>query len=264
MVDSKKQNSLRRSIHGLVLGYCAGQCAVFAAFAIPGGFFAEFWLRFILTTGLFHLAMHSLLIFFIDDFRLEANGTPLGSVNLANRITIVRMSSLPTLLYLVIAAKTYRIRWPLLVFVVLIFVTDFLDGYISRKSNEVTKMGRMADSASDYCLLIVLGLVFQYYGIIPIWLLALVLSRLGIQMVLMGILIFIKKKIEPKSTMMGKVAIASIMVVYSLEVLGLLVGGLPQALKLTGEALTGAILVAGIGDKLWIFVDSLLQKKDEG
>ena len=125
-------------------------------------------------------------------------------------------------------------------------------------------MGRMADSASDYCLLIVLGLVFQYYGIIPIWLLALVLSRLGIQMVLMGILIFIRKRIEPKSTMMGKVAIASIMVVYSLEVLGLLVGGLPQALKLTGEAVTGAILVAGIGDKLWIFVDALRQKKDEG
>lgn len=255
--------SLRRSITKTIILYFMIQCAIFLIFSLPGGFFRDFWSQFLCASGGFHVFLYLLLILFKDDFKKEATGEKLASINMANRITLVRVSTLPTLLFLVIAAKHYHIRFPLLILVVFIFATDFLDGYVSRKANEVTKIGRMMDSASDYCLLIVLTLVFRYYRLIPLWFLILVLSRLGVQVLLMAILIVIRQKIEPKTTIMGKIAVASIMVVYTLEVLGLILGGLPAALKNIVEYLVAAVIIVSIGDKVVSFASSLGEAKLE-
>jgi CDP-diacylglycerol--glycerol-3-phosphate 3-phosphatidyltransferase len=166
------------------------------------------------------------------------------------------------LLFLVIAAKSHRIRLPLLLLVVFIFVTDFLDGYISRKNNEVTRIGRILDSSSDYLLLVVLSLVFQYYNLIPVWLLILVLARLSIQFIFMAILTIVKHKVEPKTTMLGKVTIASIMVFYTIDLIGVMAGGLPNVLRLVLEIVVSGIVVASIVDKILSFV-AALREKDE-
>lgn len=263
MDEPTRVKSLRQSITKTIVAYFITQCAVFCAFALPGGFFMEFWRQFLVTSGGFHIFLYFLLNRFKDDFRKEASREKLSSINLANRITLIRVSTLPTLLYLVIAAKHYRIRYPLLILVVFIFITDFLDGYVSRKANEVTKAGRMMDSASDYCLLIVLTLIFRYYRLIPIWFLILVLARLGVQVLLVTILIIIRQKIEPKTTFMGKVAVASIMVVYSFEVLGLIAGELPLALKNTIEWIVAALVMVSIGDKIISFVSTLKEARLE-
>lgn len=263
MDEPLRMNSLRRSITQTILFYLFAQFAVFSAFAIPGGFFATFWIEFLVTSASFHLFLYLLLIFFRDDFRKEATQEKLASINLANKITLIRVSTLPTLLFLVIAAKHYRIRYPLLVLVVFIFITDFLDGYISRKDNEVTKVGKMMDSASDYSLLIVLTLVFRYYRLIPIWFLVLVLLRLGIQVLLMAILIVIRKRIEPATTWMGKIAVASIMIAYSVEVLGLIMGGMPMLLKNVIEWAVAAVVVVSIGDKIISFAACMKEAKLE-
>ena len=263
MDELMRTMSLRRSISKTISLYFIAQCAIFAAFALPGGFIREFWAQFLCSSGGFHIFLCVLLFRFKEDFRKESTGEKLASINLANRITLIRVSTLPTLLFLVIAAKHYRIRFPLLILVVFIFATDFLDGYVSRKANEVTKVGRMMDSASDYCLLIVLTLVFYYYRLIPIWFLVLVLARLGVQVFLMAILIIIRQKVEPKTTIMGKVAVASIMVVYSLEVLGLIAGQLPTMLKSAIEYIVAAVVIVSIGDKVISFASSLREAKLE-
>lgn len=263
MHEHERIKSLRASIARTVGLYLALQCALFCAFALPGGFIAACWWRFFGVSVGFHIFLYILLTCFQDDFRKEANGEKLAKINLANRITLIRVSTMPTLLFLVVAAKTYRIRYPLLVLVVAIFATDFLDGYVSRKANEVTKAGRMMDSASDYCLIVVLTLVFRYYRLIPIWFLALVLIRLGIQVLLMGTLIIVKRRVEPKTTPMGKVAVASIMVAYSFEVLGLITGTFPAAAKTGIEWLSAAIVAASIGDKIKSFVSSLNEAEPE-
>ena len=67
---------------------------------------------FLCASGGFHIFLYLLLILFSDDFRKEATGEKLASINLANRITLIRVSTLPTLLFLVIAAKNYHIRFP--------------------------------------------------------------------------------------------------------------------------------------------------------
>lgn len=255
--------SLRKSITKTIIFYYIIQCAVFCAFAFPGGFFPKYGATFFIASACFHLFLYLLLIFFKEDFRKEATQEKLSSINLANRITLIRVSTLPTLFFLVIAAKHYQIRYPLLILIVFIFATDFLDGYISRRANEVTKAGRMMDSASDYGLLIVLSLIFYYYKLIPVWFLILVLLRLGTQVVLMAILIAVKRRIEPKTTFMGKVAVASVMVAYSAEVLSLVAVQLPRAVKNIIEWGVAVIVVASIGDKVLSFAAAMKEAKRE-
>lgn len=257
MRNSSSTGSLTRSIVATLTAYFAVQCAIFSAFAIPGGFFGTYASVFFLSSTGFHLFLVALLLRFKADFVKEATGETLTRVNLANRITLVRVSTLPTLLVLVLAAKQHPIRLPLVALVVFVFVTDFADGFVSRKGNEVTRAGRMLDSASDYSLIIVLSIVFQYYGLIPVWLNALVLSRLGIQAVFVAILAFTRKRIEPRSTFMGKVAIASIMVLYSIEVLDLVAGGAVQGFAAVAEWIVAAIVLASVADKAVNFAQAL-------
>jgi len=257
MEELERTRRLRNSISLTVAAYLLVQCAIFLAFSVPGGFVEDFWASFFISCAGFHVFLFILLMLFKDDFRNEETGEKLSRINLANRITLIRISTLPTLFHLVIAAKSYTIRFPLLGLVIFIFLTDFLDGYVSRRGRQVTKVGRMMDSASDYSLLIVLTLVFRYYKLIPIWLLVLVLVRLGIQVVFMATLIVIRKRIEPRTTLMGKIAVASIMVAYSVEVLGLIADGLPVFIKSAVEYAAAAIILASIGDKIWSFASSL-------
>lgn len=257
MEETNRNGSLRISIFLTVGVYFSAQLALFAAFAIPGGFDSSLWISFASSCAAFHAFLLALLLLFRDDFRKESTGELLSSVNLANKITLVRISTLPTLMFLVLAAKTHQIRYPLLVLVVLIFVTDFLDGYVSRKGGEVTKVGRMMDSASDYTLLIVLTLVFRYYALIPSWFLLLVLARLSIQIVLVALLIAASGRIEPKTTWMGKVAVASMMVAYSVEVLDLILKGkIPAIVTETVEWVVAGVLIVSIFDKILAFRNS--------
>ena len=128
-----------------------------------------------------------------------------------------------------------------------------MDGYISRKAREVTKVGKMMDSASDYALLIVLTIVFYYFQLVQPWFFILVTARLGLQVVFVFILIFVNKKVEPKTTFMGKVAVASIMVLYAVEVIRLIFGINRLELVTVLEWTTAAIVLVSMIDKAVAF-----------
>jgi phosphatidylglycerophosphate synthase len=148
-------------------------------------------------------------------------------------------------------------RFPLLGLVVLVFATDFADGYISRKTGQITKVGKMMDSASDYVLLIVLTIVFYYSSLVPSWFFLIVTARLGLQVALVFTLIIVNKKIEPKTTFMGKVAVASIMVLYAVEVLIFIFGIGRIAFVAVLEWATAAIVLVSMVDKVVAFVREL-------
>ncbi len=255
---------LSKSIYGSVGAYFMLQTAIFLSFALPAGFFARYALPFFCVSLGFHLFLLSLLFIFKSDFVKESSGERLERVNLANLVTMFRVTTLPTLLFLVLAARDYRIRFPLLALVVVVFASDFVDGYISRKGGEVTKVGRMMDSASDYSLLIVLTVVFHYFELIPRWLFLLVVARLGFQVVLMGILIAVKRKIEPKTTILGKVAVATIMALYAIEVVRLIFGLRYPALVEGLEWSVGAVVAVSIADKAAAFLRALREPSPAG
>lgn len=258
------RDSLKTSFCRVIAAYFALQCSIYLAFSLSAGFFGRYALFFFILSPGFHLFLLVMLFLFRRDFVLESTGAVLTKVNRANKITLFRVSTLPTLLVLILAAKDYRIRLPLLGLVVLVFLSDFADGYVSRKGGEVTRVGRMLDSASDYSLLIVLTIVFYYFSLIPFWYFALVIGRLFLQSALMGILIAVKRRIEPKTTFLGKAAVASIMVLYAIEV-ARLAFGLPRSLGFSAaEWLGGLVILASVLDKVFAFSRQLAAEPKAG
>jgi phosphatidylglycerophosphate synthase len=253
---------LGKSIIGVVIAYFLLQLGIFSSFAVfaesstpdmPRGFLLRYGLLYLMTSIAYFGVLLALLFFFKQSFVKEPSGERLEKVNLANIVTLFRLTSMPTMLYLVLAAKEYRIRIPLLCLVILVFATDFIDGYISRKAREVTKVGKMMDGASDYALLIVLTIVFYYFKLVEPWFFLIVTARLGLQTVFVFILIVVKKRVEPKTTFMGKVAVASIMVLYAVEVIRLIFGIGRIELVEVLEWATAAIVLVSMIDKATAF-----------
>jgi len=64
-------------------------------------------------------------------------------------------------------------------FVIVLFamLTDFLDGYIARKRNEITEFGKIIDPVADKVIIGAVAVVMLIKGLIPLWFLLAVLSR---------------------------------------------------------------------------------------
>lgn len=92
---------------------------------------------------------------------------------LPNLLSLLRLALVPVFLYLIISGNQIT------AFLVLVVasVTDWLDGYLARKLNQVTRIGALLDPAADrlYIFATLLGLAIT--GSIPAWLPAVVISR---------------------------------------------------------------------------------------
>lgn len=256
--------SLTRSILATVAAGLIVQAGLFMSFALGFGFVDLYLPAYLATAACFHGLVLGMLLFFRPEFVLEESGLPLDHVNLANKVTLFRIGSLPTLLFLVLAARDYPIRAPLLALVVLVFASDFLDGYISRRSRQATRIGKMMDSASDYSLLVVLSLVFRYFHLIPGWLFALVLARLGAQTVFALVVVVARKRLVQGPTLFGKAAVASIMALYALELLALILPAGTSRLVAYAEYATAAVVAASVVDKAVYFARQLASPPEGG
>lgn len=90
-----------------------------------------------------------------------------------NLLSLLRLALVPVFLYLILA------DYPLLAFLVLALAsfTDWLDGYLARKLNQVTRIGALLDPAADrlYIFATLIGLAIT--GAIPAWLPVVVIGR---------------------------------------------------------------------------------------
>ena len=84
-------------------------------------------------------------------------------------------------------------------------VSDFLDGYLARRWNQVTKLGGILDPTADRLLTIVVVLALAIRGIIPWWLLGILFAR----DIVMGIALLYARRRGvhvPEVTFVGKAA----------------------------------------------------------
>jgi cardiolipin synthase len=56
-------------------------------------------------------------------------------------------------------------------------VTDFLDGYIARRFHQVSTLGKVLDPVADRLVLVTAVIAIAVYGAVPGWLVAIVLGR---------------------------------------------------------------------------------------
>ena len=247
---------IRRSIlaHGIV--FLVLQEAIIAALTF--GFRMELP-RAAVFAGI-ALAYHALLtgILFVrwEDFRTEPAGRQLERVNPANTLSFGRLSSIPTILFMVMQASEYRVLPVTLPFVCVVFATDFIDGMVARSRGEITFVGRYLDSSSDYVTIIAMSILFYINQLIPLWFFILVLARLVLFALGMAVLALREGKANPLATFLGKVSIFALMFLYLAEIAGLLgvpwIGD-PTVVSIL-EYIVAAIVVVSMGDKavfLW-------------
>lgn len=97
-------------------------------------------------------------------------------MNLPNLITFSRLLGVPFLLY-GLANPTERSRWICLIVFLIVASTDWLDGYLARKLNQVTDLGKFLDPLVDKLLVLAPLLAFIQLGQVPAWGVFLILAR---------------------------------------------------------------------------------------
>ena len=202
-----------------------------------------------------HLGIWTVLFCFRSLFT-ELDGRPLHKIGLPNVLTLMRLSSLPSMTVIFLMARNRPdLAWPLVIFVSLAFLTDLADGFLARTFHMGTRLGQLIDSSSDYMILFALTLILGFSGVLPLWLLTLILVRLIFQISGSAVLLARAKKPLLETTWLGKASLFALMVLYALEILVFLRWhGLAGSLFLRSiEYFTGALMLVSLFDKAAFF-----------
>lgn len=131
----------------------------------------------------------------------------------ASKITLVRVVMIPALMLTMYLSKGAWGIWMgiSLILFILASVTDYIDGQIARKCNQVSDFGKFLDPLADKLLTIAVMTMFCEWGRFPAWALMLVLTRefavTGLRLVAVGkgtvIAAGWSGKVKTASTMVG-------------------------------------------------------------
>jgi len=134
-------------------------------------------------------------------------------MTLASKITLVRVAFIPAFMILMYQSGGESGLWMWLALGVFIIasLTDYVDGQIARKCNQVSDFGKFLDPLADKLLTIAAMVMFCEWGKMSAWALMLVLARefavTGLRLVAVGkgkvIAAGWSGKIKTASTMIG-------------------------------------------------------------
>ena len=97
-------------------------------------------------------------------------------LNLSNSLTAIRIISIPFILILMQTGEPRASLWAAGVFLVA-FMTDWLDGFIARKRNQVTRFGKMLDPLADKLLIGSSLIMLIGLDRVPAWMVVLIIGR---------------------------------------------------------------------------------------
>ncbi len=99
-------------------------------------------------------------------------------MNLPNTLTLSRIViTFPVIFTIYFGAE--NVNWILLsaVLYLIAALTDFFDGYIARKRDQITNLGKFMDQISDKFLVTSVFLIFAHQGYVGFWLVFVVVAR---------------------------------------------------------------------------------------
>ncbi len=134
-------------------------------------------------------------------------------MTLASKITLIRVAFIPVYMVLMYLSGgcSGAWMWGALAVFILASITDFVDGQIARRCNQVSDFGKFLDPLADKLLTIAAMVIFCEWGRMPAWALMIVLTRefavTGLRLVAVGkgtvIAAGWSGKIKTASTMVG-------------------------------------------------------------
>ena len=137
-------------------------------------------------------------------------------LTLPNVLSAVRLLGVPLFLWLILVPEADG--WAILLLIVSGF-TDWLDGYLARRWNQISRLGQLLDPIADrlYILATLVGLLLR--GIVPWWFVVILLSR---DVVMAVVLWFLKRRgvVGLPVHFLGKAATFNLLYAFPLLLLG--------------------------------------------
>lgn len=97
-------------------------------------------------------------------------------MNLANRLTILRIILVPVFLFFIAVRIKYGNVLAAIIFIIAA-ITDTLDGYIARKRKEITKFGKFMDPLADKLIVTAALISLVELGKIASWAVMIIVAR---------------------------------------------------------------------------------------
>jgi CDP-diacylglycerol--glycerol-3-phosphate 3-phosphatidyltransferase len=97
-------------------------------------------------------------------------------LNLPNAITLLRIGILPVL-FLILLEPGEAMSLAIAILFILAALTDLLDGYVARRYNIVTRMGKLLDPIADKIIMSAALVLLIPVGRAPAWIVALMVMR---------------------------------------------------------------------------------------
>ncbi|MEU6345737.1 CDP-alcohol phosphatidyltransferase family protein [Streptomyces sp. NPDC046977] len=141
-------------------------------------------------------------------------------LTIPNILSMARLAGVPVFLWLILWPEFGGPKadgWALLV-LALSGISDYLDGKLARRWNQISSLGRVLDPAADrlYIVSTLVGLTWR--GILPWWLTAILVAR----DVVLGVMILVMRRRgwgPPQVNFMGKAATFNLMYAFPLLLL---------------------------------------------
>ena len=170
-------------------------------------------------------------------------------MTLASKITLLRVAFIPAYMVFMYLSDAQAGLWMWLALGVFILasITDYVDGQIARKCNQVSDFGKFLDPLADKLLTIAAMVMFCQWSMMPAWALMIVLTRefavTGLRLVAVG-----KGKVIAAGWS-GKVKTASTMI-------GLCVWMAFPGITILGYIITGVIVITTLYSGIEYFVQN--------
>ncbi|MEP7147194.1 MAG: CDP-alcohol phosphatidyltransferase family protein [bacterium] len=126
----------------------------------------------------------------------------------SNLISVLRVILLIPVCYLLL--NDFETQHTLIIILVLcMYFSDLLDGYLARKLNQVSELGKIIDPLADKISVVMISLILLYLKKIPLWFVLIVVIR---DLAIFGFGYYLNKKkdIRLMSNLPGKLAVFSI------------------------------------------------------
>ena len=167
----------------------------------------------------------------------------------ASKITLLRVAFIPVfMVFMYLSGGNPGLwMWISLALFIIASLTDYVDGQIARKRNQITDFGKFLDPLADKLLVIAAMTMFCEWGMLPAWALMIILTRefavTGLRLVAVG------KGTVIAAGWSGKVKTASTMV-------GLCVWMAFPGIGWLGWLLTGVIVITTVYSGIEYFIQN--------
>lgn len=167
-------------------------------------------------------------------------------LTIPNLLTILRIFLVPVLVVVLLTRMQNKEFIGLAIFI-LASVTDFLDGYLARRYNQVTVMGKLLDPIADKLLISAAFISLVELKIAPAWMVVIIIGR---EFAVSGLRSVVAKMGQAISASpLGKFKMGSQVVCISLLILGDKLGDF----MFLGTISLWVVLVAAIGSMVDYF-----------